>query len=100
MASAVLGQSNAAIVSSASLLLLGLSTLFGGDNPILLFFGLVVIFLQRAQELPCRDDVTGVSTAGKIAAGLGLAFCVLTLLPYPGAPVPMGGTPDVLSTLF
>ena len=73
--------------------LAGLSALFGGDNPVLLFFGLVVIFLQRSPELPAKDDITGVEPMSKfLAAGAGfLAF--LTLAPFPAitsAPTPLG----------
>lgn len=92
VATAWLGQSTAAVLSGMCLLLLGLSTIFGGDNPILLFFGLVIIFLQRSQELPCLDDVTGVSTPSQYAAVASIAFSVITLLPYPAVPVPLDGS--------
>ena len=61
------------------------STLFGGDNPILLYFGLIIIFLQRTPELPCADDITGVDSKRSIAAAVAGAIALLTLLPYPGA---------------
>ena len=89
VALAVLGQSNAGLVSGIALLLVGLSTIFGGDNPILLFFGLVIILLQRAQELPALDDITGVSDESKIAAAVSLFFALLIILPIPGAPTPL-----------
>ena len=59
----------------------------------LLFFGLVIIFLQRAQELPCLDDLTGVSVPSQIAAACGLVFSALTLLPYPVSAPLEGGIP-------
>lgn len=67
----------------------GLSTLFGGDNPILLFFGLLIIFTQRSQELPSLDDVTEVDQKSTAAAFIALAVTVLTLLPYPTATIPV-----------
>lgn len=46
MAAAVLGSELSSLLSGIALLLLGFSTIFGGDDPILLFFGLLVIFVQ------------------------------------------------------
>ena len=50
-----------------------------------LFFGLLIIFFQRAQELPCLDDLTGVSDASRSAAAVGLLVCLLVILPLPGS---------------
>ena len=72
---------------------MGLSTIFGGDNPVLLFFGLAIIFFQRAQEVPCLDDVTGVSDASRSAAVVSAVFALLVILPLPAAQVAVGGTP-------
>ena len=80
---AVLGQSSAGFVSGLTLTLLGFSTLFGGDNPILLFFGLLIIFLQRTPELPCADDISGVDDSRALAAAIAAAVVLLTLLPNP-----------------
>jgi len=93
VAFAVLGQGLAGLVSGVFLLLLGLSTIFGGDNPILLFFGLVIIFLQRSQELPSLDDITGVTPASQVAAAVALLLATLTLLPYPATPLPVNAPP-------
>lgn len=81
IASAVLGQSNAGLLSGTFLLLLGLSTIFGGDNPVLLTFGLLVIFLQRAPDLPALEDVSGVDEGSKTVAAIAAVLAVLTLLP-------------------
>ena len=89
VALAALGTNNAGIVSGVALLLLGLQTILFGDNPILLVFGLIIIFFQRAAEVPAADDITDVDDGRKIAAAIGAVFMVLTLLPFPAAaPLP------------
>uniref|UniRef100_A0A7S0NP46 Peptidase M50 domain-containing protein n=1 Tax=Calcidiscus leptoporus TaxID=127549 RepID=A0A7S0NP46_9EUKA len=85
IAAAVLGQ-NANLLSAIALLSLGLSTLVGGDNPILLFFGLLTIFLQRAPERPCADDVSPVSSRRAAAASAAALLGLLVLLPCPYVP--------------
>jgi len=81
IASAVLGQSSAGLLSGTCLLLLGLSTIFGGDNPVLLTFGLLIIFLQRVPDLPAFDDVSGVNEGSKTIAAIAAVLAVLILLP-------------------
>ena len=54
-----------------------------------LFFGLIIIFLQRSQELPSLDDLTGVDNNSKALAAVALVFCVLTLCPSPVETVPL-----------
>ena len=94
VAFAVLGQSTAGLVSGVCLLLIGLSTLVSptGGDPILLFFGLFIIFFQRQQDLPCKDDITGVDDSSQALAAIAATFMLLTVLPYPVVPP----TPDVL----
>lgn len=60
------------------------------ENPILLFFGLIIIFLQRTPELPCADDLTGVDDGRRNAAFALAALAVLVLCPLP-VPIPPGG---------
>jgi len=54
-----------------------------------LFFGLVIIFTQRAQELPALDDISGVSDKSSAAAAVALLLSILTLLPYPASSIPV-----------
>jgi membrane-associated protease RseP (regulator of RpoE activity) len=93
VATAVLGGGQAGFVSGLTLTLLGFSTLFGGDNPILLFWGLIIIFLQRQPELPCADDITGVDTTRTVLAAVAGVVTLLTLLPCPlqSVAAPLGG---------
>ena len=45
--------------------------------------------LQRSQELPSLDDLTGVDDQSKALAAVALVFCVLTLVPSPVETVPL-----------
>mmetsp|Transcript_24296 Transcript_24296/g.70959 ORF Transcript_24296/g.70959 Transcript_24296/m.70959 type:complete len:272 (+) Transcript_24296:550-1365(+) len=83
IAAAVLGSGAASLTSSLFLLGLGLQSLFGGDDPALLFFGLLIIFFQREPELPCADDLTGVDTPRQAAAAAALAIALLIVAPSP-----------------
>ena len=83
---AVLGQSAAGLVSGLTTFILGL-TVLNTDSPILTFFLLVVLFLQRSQELPAKDDLTEVSGAYSAIAFASLALTLTILLPYPVAEV-------------
>jgi len=78
----------AGLVSGLSLLVLGFSTVLFGDNPVLLFFSLVVILFQRSAELPATNEISGIEDdTRKLAALAAFAFCVLTVVPFP-APDP------------
>lgn len=57
-----------------------------GDDPVVLFFGLFVIFFQRQPELPCANELTPVDDVRRAAAAAALLLVALTLLPYPVAP--------------
>jgi membrane-associated protease RseP (regulator of RpoE activity) len=83
LATAALGQGAAGIVSGIGLLLLGLQSILSGDNPILLYFGLFVIFFQRAPDLPVANEYTGLGLTRQIAAVSAFLFMLLTLLPCP-----------------
>ena len=63
------------------LLLLGFQSIFGGDNPVLLYFGVLTIFFQRAPDLPAANDLDGVDTKRKAVAAAAALFVVLMLIP-------------------
>jgi len=88
VALAALGQGGSGLLSGICLLALGISSLFYGDNPILLFFGLFIIFLQRAPEIPAEDDLTEVDDSRQAAFLVSLLFALLTLVPFPGGAPP------------
>ncbi|KAL1527115.1 hypothetical protein AB1Y20_015797 [Prymnesium parvum] len=91
VALAAVGQSGAGLLSGIFLLGLGVSSIFVGDNPILLFFGLFIIFLQRLPEIPAEDDITEVDGSRQFTALVALAFCLLTIVPLSGGGSPTDG---------
>ena len=54
MAAAVLGSELSSLLSGIALLLLGFSTIFGGDDPILLFFGPKLLGYSASTRSPKR----------------------------------------------
>jgi hypothetical protein len=58
-------------------------SIISGDNPILLYFGLLVIFFQRSPDLPTANEYTGLDLTRQIAAFSAFLFMLLTLLPCP-----------------
>jgi hypothetical protein len=57
---------------------------------VLLFFGLAVILLQRAPDLPCQDDLTEIDSRSKVLGLVAVGLALATLLPCPGASLSAG----------
>lgn len=79
---ALYGRAVAGRATAITLVLQGLSSLLG-NSPLLLFWGLVSVFLQRESDYPCRNEVIEPDNT-RTAIGLG-ALCVmlLVLVPFP-----------------
>ena len=76
------GRRIANIMTSLTLILQGLASILG-NSPLLLFWGLVCVFLQREPDYSCQDDVTEPNNARTIL-GLSMLFIMLiTLCPFP-----------------
>lgn len=76
------GRRVASIVTSLTLILQGLASIIG-NSPLLLFWGLVCVFLQREADYSCQDDVTEPNNV-RSALGLGMLFLMLiALCPFP-----------------
>uniref|UniRef100_A0A7S1TER5 Peptidase M50 domain-containing protein n=1 Tax=Compsopogon caeruleus TaxID=31354 RepID=A0A7S1TER5_9RHOD len=76
------GRNTASAVSALTVILQGLSSVLG-NSPLLLFWGLAVVFLQREAEIPCQEELTEPSDS---RAGLGLFMLFIMLLilaPFP-----------------
>ncbi|BAM81950.1 hypothetical protein, conserved [Cyanidioschyzon merolae strain 10D] len=82
MVQAAFGRRIAGRVSGITLLLQALASVLG-NSPLLLFYGLVVIFLQREQELPCLDEVSEPDNARRVTTFVLLLITMLILLPFP-----------------
>ncbi|KAF6004697.1 Peptidase M50 [Cyanidiococcus yangmingshanensis] len=82
MMQAAFGRRTAGRASGVALLLQGLSSILG-NSPLLLFYGLIVIFLQREQEIPCLDEVSEPNNSRTAMTFFLLLVTVLILLPFP-----------------
>ena len=56
---------------------------FAPDDPIILFFGLLTILLQRSPDLPCEDDLTDVDNGRTVLAFCSVVFALTVILPLP-----------------
>ena len=79
---ALYGRISAARISATALILQGLSSIFG-NSPLLLFWGLFCVFLQRESDFPCRNEIVEPDDL-RTAIGLGSLFLTLAILiPFP-----------------
>ncbi|KAK4535094.1 hypothetical protein CDCA_CDCA03G1119 [Cyanidium caldarium] len=82
MMQAIYGRRIAGRVTGITLILQGLSSIFG-NSPLLLFYGLVLIFLQREAEIPCSEEVTEPDNVRTVVSLVLLATTLLILAPFP-----------------
>jgi membrane-associated protease RseP (regulator of RpoE activity) len=81
---ALYGRTVAARVTGVTFVLQGFATIVGNSS-LLLFWGLICVFLQREPDYPCIDEVSEPSDA-RFALGLGMLFFMLAVLvPFPEA---------------
>ena len=73
--------STLSVLTSLAIGISGLTSL----NETQLFYLLVVVFIQRDQEVPCVDDVTPPPPGRRQVQLACLAVCLLCLLPFPVA---------------
>lgn len=96
IATSILGRRSASSVSFAALVSQAFS-LLSNASPVAFFWLLVVVFLQRGQDLPPENDITAIGSSEEAEGGAvwiarlaALVFCSLvagaTLLPVPVDP--------------
>lgn len=79
---ALYGRASANRISAITLILQGFSSIFG-NSPLLLFWGLICVFLQRESDNPCQNEIVEPDDT-RAAIGLGMLFLMLALLtPFP-----------------
>lgn len=79
---ALYGRGAAGRISAVTLILQGLSSVFG-NSPLLLFWGLICVFLQRESDYPCQNEIVEPDDSRAIV-GLGMLFLMLAvLIPFP-----------------
>lgn len=82
MIQALYGRAVAGRVTAITLLVQAVGSLLG-NSPLLLFWGLVCIFLQRESDIPCLNEVIEPdSVRATVGAGL-LIMMLLVLIPFP-----------------
>lgn len=83
MTQALFGRDTANRISGVTLFLQGLSALFG-NSPLLLFWGLVCVFLQREADSPSRNEIVEPNELRSVLGILLLLVPLLVFLPLPG----------------
>lgn len=79
---ALYGRVVAGRVTAVTLLIQAVGSLLG-NSPLLLFWGLVCVFLQRESDIPCLNEVLEPDNT-RTAVGLSLlVFMLLILIPFP-----------------
>ncbi len=79
---ALYGRASANRISAISLILQGLSSVFG-NSPLLLFWGLICVFLQRESDYPCQNEIVEPNDV-RAVVGLAALFVMLAvLIPFP-----------------
>lgn len=79
---ALYGRQIAGRATAVTLLVQGFSSLLG-NSPLLLFWGLVCVFLQRESDYPCLNEVIEPdSTRNTLGIGV-LCVMLLVLIPFP-----------------
>lgn len=79
---ALYGRAVAGKATAITLLIQGFSSLIG-NSPLILFWGLICVFLQRESDFPCQNEVIEPDNT-RTAIGLGaLCLMLLVLIPFP-----------------
>lgn len=78
---AIYGRSVARITTVATLVVLGIVSLINPANPLLLYWAIVILFLQRGAERPSLNEISEPDDARAALGLLALFLMVATLLP-------------------
>jgi membrane-associated protease RseP (regulator of RpoE activity) len=78
---AIYGRKTARRTTIATLVVLGIVALVNPANPIVLYWAIVILFLQRSLERPSLNEITEPNDTRAILALLALFLMVATLIP-------------------
>lgn len=88
---AIYGRKTARRTTIATLIILGIVALVNPANPLVLYWAIVILFLQRALERPSLNEVTEPDDTRAILGLVALFLMVATLIPLtPGLAVRFG----------
>jgi len=79
---AIYGRKTARRTTIATLIVLGVVALVNPANPIVLYWAIVILFLQRGLERPSLNEITELNDTRAILGLLALFLMVATLIPY------------------
>ncbi|HEY9675326.1 MAG TPA: site-2 protease family protein [Waterburya sp.] len=79
---AIYGRKTARRTTIATLVLLGIVALVNPANPIVLYWAIVILFLQRGLERPSLNEITEPNDTRAILGLLALFLMVATLIPF------------------
>ena len=79
---AIYGRKTARRTTIATLVLLGIVALVNPANPIVLYWAIVILFLQRGLERPSLNEITEPNDTRAILGLLALFLMVSTLIPF------------------
>lgn len=88
---AIYGRKTARRTTIATLIILGIVALVNPANPLVLYWAIVILFLQRSLERPSLNEITEPDDTRAILGLVGLFLMVATLIPLtPGLAVRLG----------
>jgi len=79
---AIYGRKTARRTTIATLIVLGIVALVNPANPIVLYWAIVILFLQRGLERPSLNEITELNDTRAILGLLALFLMVATLIPF------------------
>src|SRR5919199_5555629 len=79
---AIYGRKTARRTTIATMIVLGVVALINPANPIVLYWAIVILFLQRGLERPTLNELTELNDTRAILGLLALFLMVATLIPY------------------
>lgn len=79
---AIYGRTIAQRATIATLVILGIVALINPANPIILYWAIVILFLQRSLERPSLNEITEPDDSRAILGLLALFWMVATLIPF------------------
>jgi len=88
---AIYGRKTARRTTIATVIILGIVALVNPANPLVLYWAIVILFLQRSLERPSLNEITEPDDTRAILGLVGLFLMVATLIPLtPGLAVRLG----------
>ncbi|NEO62281.1 MAG: site-2 protease family protein, partial [Moorea sp. SIO4G2] len=82
---AIYGRKTARLTTIATLVILGILALINPGNPIILYWGILILFLQRSLERPSLNEITELDDTRALWGLLALFLMVATLIPINSA---------------